>query len=84
MQVVRDQRLIIISKLAMREYFEKRNIQVRQVFNGLTKYFKANSVKCTLGAGTQFAQAQEWCFEIPVRDGQSVLYDILIAQGMPR
>jgi hypothetical protein len=80
-QVVRDQRLIIISKGAMREYFQKHDIQAKGVFDGLEKYFGAEDKRHTLGAGTVYAQTRERCIEIPVRDGQQVLHDLLTAQG---
>lgn len=83
-QVVRDQRLIIISKRALREYLEKHEIQVRQVYNGLVRYFNARDTRHTLGAGTVHAQAQERCFEIPVHEGQKVLCDLLVARGPVR
>ena len=82
-QVAVDQHLIIISKREMREYLKKNEIQERGVFDGLKTYFKARETKITLGAGTVHALAQEMCFEIPVRDDQSVLYSILTARREP-
>ena len=82
-QIVRDQRLIIVSKHAMREFFKKHEVQAKGIFDGLKKYFGAGEEKITLGAGTYCSQVQESCFVIPVRDDQPLLYGILTAWGAP-
>lgn len=83
-QIARDQRKIVFSKREMRDYFNKRDTQSRQIFNGLFKYFKATEVRHTLGAGTAYAQSQEVCIEIYVPPHQPhVLKDMLEAQGAP-
>jgi hypothetical protein len=57
-------------------------IQPRQVFNGLDKFFGAKETRLTLGAGTVWAQTQEACFEIFVPIGQfEPLQQVLVAQG---
>ena len=84
-QVVRDERKIIFSRRAMREYLNLNTIQPRQVFNGLLKFFHAKEKRLTLGAGTVHAQTQELCFEIFVPVGQfELLQQVLSAQGEPR
>jgi hypothetical protein len=81
-QISRDQRLVIFSRREMRDYLHKKEIQARQVFNGLVKYFKAREIRHTLGAGTVYAQTQEVCFEIHVPEGRPhVLTDLVQAQG---
>ena len=82
-QIVHDQRLIIISRGAMQEYFQRRDIQARQVFEGLINHFNAREKRHTLGAGTALAQTQERCFEIPVPIGHAMLEEMLTAYGEP-
>jgi hypothetical protein len=83
-QIARDERKIIISKRALKEYLHKTGIHTRQILDGLEKYFRAREIKVTLGAGTVYAQAQEPCVEIMVPIGQPLLEDILTAQGEPK
>jgi hypothetical protein len=84
-QIARDQRKVIFSKREMREFLAKKEIQSRQVFNGLKKYFGAVDVKLTLGAGTKYGRGQEHCIEITVPHGvPHVLNDLLLAQGPPK
>lgn len=81
-QIVRDQRKIIFSKREMREYLQRKEVQVRQIFNGLEKYFKATEVRHTLGAGTVYSQTQEVCIEILVPEGRPhILANMLEALG---
>jgi len=77
LQICRDDRTIIISKRAFRKHLDDNDIRTRQVFVGLSKYFKAREAKVTLGAGTQHAQTQELCFVVPVEDDRNALFDIL-------
>jgi hypothetical protein len=85
LQVARDERKIVISKRAFREFMNKNEIQPRQVFNGLTKFFHAKEMRLTLGAGTTFAQSQELCLEIFVPPGQfEPLQQIIHAHGPPQ
>lgn len=81
-QISRDERKIWISKKAMREYLNTNEVQPRQVFNGLEKFFHAKEVRLTMGAGTVFSQTQELCLEIFVPVGQfEPLQQILVANG---
>jgi Domain of unknown function (DUF927) len=81
-QIVRDDRCIQISKRALREWLHQNNINPRGVFEGLAKFFKAKARRISLGAGTVFAQSQEWCFEITIVPGQhAVLEELVTAQG---
>jgi hypothetical protein len=83
-QIVRDQRTITFSKREMRDFLHKREIQARQVFNGLLKYYKAREIRGTLGAGTAHSQSQEVCFEMHVPLNQvHVLSEMISAQGPP-
>jgi hypothetical protein len=83
-QIVRDRRTIVFSKREMRDFLHKREIQARQVFNGLLKYYKAKEIRGTLGAGTAHSQSQELCFEIHVPLHQShILSEMVLAQGPP-
>jgi hypothetical protein len=83
-QIVRDRRTITFSKREMRDFLHKREIQARQVFNGLIKYFKAKEIRGTLGAGTAHSQSQEVCFEMYVPLNQPhVLAEMVSAQGRP-
>jgi hypothetical protein len=85
-QIARDQRKIVISKRALREWLNTNGINPRGVFNGLEHFFKAWEYKVTLGAGTVHGQTQEICFEItvPVFDEHKVLEDLLLAHGPPQ
>jgi hypothetical protein len=81
-QVVREQRLVIISKRAMREFLYANNIHSRQVFAGLVKYHDAKEIKCTLGAGTTQSQSQEACYQLPVpHDTGHIFHDLMKAYG---
>ena len=81
-EIARDQRKVVFSKREMREFLAKKEIQARQVFNGLAGYFKAVDVKITLGGGTRWTQGQEYCIEITVPFGQPhVLNDLLTSHG---
>ena len=55
-QIARDERKLVFSKRAFREFLNKNEIQPRQVFNGLVKFFRAKESRLTLGAGTVYAQ----------------------------
>ena len=83
-QVARDERKIVVSKRAMREFLEKRTINTRQVFAGLVKFFEAKELKITMGAGTVHARTQELCFVIEVPEDHEVLEDVLNAWGEPK
>ena len=84
-QIVRDERKIVFSKRAIREFLQENAIQPRQVFNGLVKFLYAKEIRLTLGAGTVWAQTQEACFEIFVPVGQfEFLQQVLAAQGPPQ
>ena len=84
-QIARDQRKIVFSKREMREFLHKKEIQSRQVFNGLASYFKAKELRYTLGAGTIHAQGQELCVEIFIPEGRPhILTDMLMSQGPPK
>ena len=84
-QVARDERKIVVSKRALREFLNHNMIQPRQVFNGLEKFLRAKETRLTLGAGTVHAQTQEVCFEISVPVGQfEFLQQVLAAQGPPQ
>ena len=81
-QISRDQRMIVFSKREMRDYLHKKEIQTRQIFNGLVKYFKAKEIRHTLGAGTVYAQGQEVCFEIYIpEDRPHVLMECCCPRG---
>jgi Domain of unknown function (DUF927) len=82
-QICRDDRTIMVSKRALRKYLDDNDIRTRQVFNGLVKYFDAKEAKLHMGAGTTYAQAQEYCFIIPVLDKKNVLFGMLTSQGQP-
>ena len=83
-QIARDERKVVISKKALREYLEKADIRTRQIMDGLIKYYDAKEARLTLGAGTEYAQSQEMVFEIPVPAiGAHVLRDLLHARGEP-
>lgn len=83
--ISRDQRTIIFSKREMRDFLHKKEIQARQIFNGLDSFFKAKEVRHTMGAGTRFSQSQEVCFEIFIpEDRPHVLADLLASQGFPK
>jgi Domain of unknown function (DUF927) len=81
-QICRDDRIIVISKRALREYLDEHDIRSRQVYAGLEKWFNSKEAKLTLAAGTTYAQTQEQCFVLTVNDLASPLYDIL--QEVPK
>jgi hypothetical protein len=84
-QIARDERKLVFSKRAFREFMNKNEIQPRQVFNGLVKFFHAKEARLTLGAGTVFAQTQELCWEIFIPVGQyEPLQQVLHAYGPPQ
>jgi hypothetical protein len=84
-QIARDQRKVVFSKREMRDFLHRREIQARQIFNGMATFFKAKEVRHTMGAGTVYAQGQEVCIEIFVPEGRPhVLSDLLEAQGPPQ
>ena len=84
-QIARDERKLVFSKRAFREFMNKHEIQPRQVFNGLDKFFHAVEKRVTLGAGTVHAQTQELCFEIFIPIGQfEALQQVLASQGEPK
>jgi phosphoheptose isomerase len=83
-QIVRDERKILISKRALREFLQDDGIHARQVFSGMEKWFRAKEVKLTLGAGTVHGVAQEICIELTVgfdEERKSVLRDLIVAYG---
>lgn len=82
-QICRDDRIIMVSRRALRKYLEDNDIRTRQVFDGLSKYFHAREAKLHMGAGTAWAQAQEYCFLLTVKDDNSALYGILTSKGEP-
>jgi hypothetical protein len=84
LQICRDDRVIIVSKSALRKYLNDNDIRTRQVFAGLEKYFNASEAKLTLGAGTAWAQTQEQCFVMRVKNDSSALYGILTSKGQPQ
>jgi hypothetical protein len=76
-QVARDRRLILISRLAFRDWLENRGFNYRQVCKGLLKHFQAVMMKRTLGAGTiHIAFRQEVCWRVPVPE-KSLLEPLL-------
>jgi len=77
-QVVREGRIILISKRALKEFLEDKEIKTRQVFDGLVKYYGAKQGKLVLGGGTEYAAAQEQVIEIEVKDDK--LWQIVNAQ----
>lgn len=84
-QIARDERKLVFSKRAFREFMNKNEIQPRQVFNGLIKFFHAKEARLTLGAGTVYAQTQELCIEIFIPVGQfEPLQQVLHAHGPPQ
>jgi hypothetical protein len=82
-QICRDDRTILVSKRALRQYLNDNDIRSRQVFAGLEKYFNAKEAKLTIGAGTEYSQTQELCFVMVVKSNDSALYDILTSKGEP-
>jgi hypothetical protein len=82
-RICRDDRTIVVSKRALRQYLDDNDIRSRQVFAGLEKYFYAKEAKLTIGAGTEYSQAQELCFVMVVKSNDSALYDILTSKGEP-
>jgi Domain of unknown function (DUF927) len=83
MQICQHDRIIIVSKRALRGYLDDNDVRCRQVFAGLEKFFHAKEVKLTLGAGTNYATTQELCFVLPVKDANSALCNILTSTGSP-
>jgi hypothetical protein len=82
--ICRDDRVIIVSKKALRKYLDDNDIRTRQVFDGLEKYFESKEAKLHMGAGTTYAQTQEQCFVLTVKDDNSALYGILTSKGQPQ
>ena len=83
-QIVRDERKVIISKRRLREWLQEREIQSSQVLEGMTRFLKAKEIKLTLGGGTGLGLTQEVCMEIPVPPGHHLLEELLVAQGQPK
>ena len=84
-QIARDENTIYFSKKMFRDYLYKAEINVRQVYDGLAKHFKAKEIKVTLGAGTSLAHTQESCFMIKVPNNpKHPLHEVLCAQGAPK
>jgi len=67
-QVAREKSIVRVSRKALREFLEMKNVKTRQVFDGLGKYYKAKPVRVVLAGGTDFAGVQEHCIEIPIED----------------
>ena len=80
-QVIRDERKMLISKRRFREYLQENEIQASQVLDGMKKFFHAREVRMTLAAGTVLALAQESCWRSRSRPGSMLLEDLLAAQG---
>jgi hypothetical protein len=83
-QIARDQRCIVISRTALRQWLDENDIRSRQVYAGLAEFFDAKETQLTLGAGTKFAQTQEKCFAMVVKDNDSPLYPVLTTAGEPK
>jgi hypothetical protein len=81
-QIVRDARKIIFSKRELREYLQKKEIQMRPTVTGMMKHFKVVETRHTLGAGTVYAQGQEYTYElyIPTKQPHPLL-EMLTARG---
>ena len=67
--------------LVLLEHMQDKQIQARQVLDGLTKFFNMTEARVTLGAGTGFAMAQEVVLEIVVPEGRHMLEHMLVAWG---
>jgi Domain of unknown function (DUF927) len=81
-QIATNERILVLSKRALKKYLYDEEIQSRQVFLGLAKFFEARETKRTLGAGTPHAQTQEHCFEIAVPENKyEILEDLMQARG---
>lgn len=80
-QIAKDERKIMFSKRVFREHMQDKQIQARQVLDGLTKFFNMTEARVTLGAGTGFAMAQEVVLEIVVPEGRHMLEHMLVAWG---
>jgi hypothetical protein len=83
LQIVRDARMVLISKRAFKKFLDDNDIRPRQVLNGMAEFFDAKERKHTLGAGTSFAQTQELCIEFVVPFGPSIFDGMMTAQGQP-
>ena len=77
-QIARDERLVRISKKAMRDYLWKNEYQPKPIFEGMKKWLGALEVKNTLGGGSVYAQTQETCFEITVPIGKLIFLEGLL------
>ena len=81
-QFARLENRMYISKREFRHYMQDQEVQPRQVFDGLAKYYHAKEVRLTLGAGTVWAQTQETCFEFKVpNDSRHLLREMMDAKG---
>ena len=83
-QVARDERKLLISKRRLREYLQDNGIQIRQVVDGLAKFFQAREVRATIGAGTGLGMAQEQLLELVVPAGMVLLENVMDAHGPAR
>jgi Domain of unknown function (DUF927) len=79
-QISVNERKIVLSKRAFREYLQEQGIHTRQVLDGLVKYYHAKDIKIAIGGGTSVAQAQEHCIEMPIPFGHAMLEDIFHAR----
>jgi hypothetical protein len=80
-QIARDTRTIMISQRALREWLEKNNIGIRQVFAGLRVFFHATTGRNTIGAGTAHALTQETCFRLEIPKNNALFEQLVVAQG---
>jgi len=82
--VIRDEKTVLISKKTFKEFLEWKQIKTRQVFDGLKKYYGAKEDKLVLGAGTEFAAAQEMVIKIVVPDESSAIWNVISEHGNTR
>jgi hypothetical protein len=82
-QVIRDERRILISKKAFGDYLKKERIPAQQVVRGLTKFFHSKLVKASLAVDTGYGKAQETVIELPVSSDSQLLEGMLYAFGRP-
>ena len=82
-QVIRDARIVLISKRAFRKFLEDNDVRPRQVFAGMAEFFGAKESKHTLGAGTPYPQTQELCLEFVIPMGPGIFNEMIAAHGAP-
>lgn len=82
-QVVRDEQIILISKRALREFLENKNVAFKQVYDGMKEWYGAKERKLMLGNNTGWGYGQEMCLELPVAQG-GILEAVLYAHGEPK